>query len=93
MTHFFIKNWDKYFKFCNFLQTFNLKIITIASKINIIKVAVNTTCGICKIQNGRRIQTHIYNRVETLDGCQIKYFSITIFLMCDQSIFFDTNNN
>ena len=70
---FFVKNWNKYCKFYKFLQTFNLTIITIASKINTMKVAVNTTCDIYKIhkiQNGRRIQANIYNTVETLDGFQ-----------------------
>ena len=54
----------------NFLQTFYLTISTIASKINIIKIAVNATSDIFKIhkiRNGRRIQTNIYKRVETLD--------------------------
>ena len=64
---------NKYCNLYNFLQTLNLAIIALASKIYIIiKLAVKTTCGICKIhtiQNGRRIQTNIYN-VETLDGCQ-----------------------
>ena len=45
---FYAKNWNKYCKFYNFLQTFNLTIISIASKINIIKVAVNTTCDFAK---------------------------------------------
>ena len=39
-----------------------------------IKVAVYATCGIYKrqkIQNGRQIQTQIYNRVEMLDDCHI----------------------
>ena len=55
---------NKYCNLYNFLQTFNLAIIAIASNIYIIKLDVKTTCGICKIhtiQNGRRIQTNIYN--------------------------------
>ena len=51
---FFAENWNKYCKFYHFLQTFHLTIITIASKINIIKVAVNTTCGICKMNKSKK---------------------------------------
>ena len=45
----YVKNWNKYCYFYNFLQTFILAIIAIASKINILKVAVNTSCGILKM--------------------------------------------